>query len=297
MGGLEDPGGGALEPLQDAAGGAHVAAPSGLGTVAHGFCPALALAGIERLEEQHRFGGHPFSQACRGRLVVLPEAKQLATGGRMLAEGLDQGRSVAGVGARQWHQHPAGTPGRQQPVAHGTNDLWRQGFDEGKTAGDPAGMPAHLRGDPVLAEPMGELEFAQQGGLLKDIELAGAVAAKKLAKGLVGASGPDVGRERVEAGASGGLHPLVAVDEHPAAGLAGDHHDGQQLSLTYQRVGQADDLARPPDAGIGVNQIQKADLDGAYGDGRAHGSGVPNFSAKVSRVVSLQDGPLVKKSP
>jgi hypothetical protein len=53
-------------------------------------------------------------------------------------------------------------------------------------------MPAHLRGDPVLAEPMGELEFAQQGGLLKDIELAGAVAAKKLAKGLVGASGPDV---------------------------------------------------------------------------------------------------------
>ena len=107
---------------------------------------------------------------------------------------------------------------------------------------------------------------------------------------------PDVGYQRVDTGTPSGLDPLVAVNKHPSGMLAGHHHNGQQLTVTDQRVGHLRRLARALDAGMGIDQIQMDELEGVYGDGPGHGRVVSDVSGKVSRVISLQDGRLATKS-
>ena len=150
-------------------------------------------------------------------------------------------------------------------------------------------MPAHLRGNPVLAQPMGGFQLTQQGGLFEHVELSGTIAGQKLTQGILGTTRPYLGLQGIQTGPPGGGDPLVAVDEHKTGRRGGHHHNGQKLAAAHQRVGQVYDLPRPPDAGMGVSQIQVGDFNAAYGDGRGHRSALSDTPAKVPRVVSLQD--------
>lgn len=143
---------------------------------------------------------------------------------------------------------------------------------------------------------MGALQLLQQGGLLEDVELSGAVAGQKLADRVRGLAGPDVGPQRVQSRPPRGLDPLISVDEYKLAQLAGHDHDGQKLAVTQQRVGQVNNLARSLDAGVGVEQIQIDDLDVVYGDGLGHNPALPASALKVPRVISLQDGAFAQNS-
>ena len=106
---------------------------------------------------------------------------------------------------------------------------------------------------------------------------------------------PDVGLQRVQAGAPGGRNPLVTVDENPSGLGIGHHHNGQKLAVADQRVGQTGNLSGPSDAGMAIGKLQMDDLDGVYGDGPGHRLAVSDAPGKVPRVVSLQDGPLTIK--
>ena len=271
--------------------------PAPLGPVGDDPGAIIGLAGGQRFEEQDRFGDHFLARGPAGLLVVLPEVVQLAAGGRVVFDRLDQRPGMGAVGARQRHQHPAGTPARQVSGAYGLDRRRRQLLDECQTACHPARMPAHLRGNPVLAQPVGDLEFTQKGGLLEDVELTGTVGGQQPAQRFARASRPYLGLQGIQAGPAGGGDPLVAVDEHKTGRRGAHHHNGQKLAAAQQRVGQGDDLPRPPDAGMGVSQIQMGDFNAAYGDRGAHKPELTDFSAKVPRVVSLQDGPLAKNSP
>ena len=145
-------------------------------------------------------------------------------------------------------------------------------------------------GNLVLAEPMGDFQLTQKGGLLEHVKLPGAVAGQKLAEGILRRARPDVGLERIDTGTPGRLDPLVTVDEHKAGRGAGDHDDGQKLTAAHHRVGHLDDLPRPLDAGMSIGQIQMGDLNGVYGDDLGHVLAVADATAKVSRVISCKMG-------
>ena len=271
--------------------------PASLGPVGDDPGTIIDLTGGQRFEEQVRFGDHLLAHGPVGLLVVLPEVAELAAGGRVVFDRLQQRPGVGTVGARQRHQHPAGTPARKVPCTHGLDRQRRQLLDERQTPCHPTWMPPHLSGNSVLVHPMGALELAQHGRLFEHIELPGPVTGQKLTQGIGGTARPYLGPQRIQPGPPGSSNPLVAVDEHKSGRRGSHHHNGQKLTAAYQRIGQGDDLPRPLDAGMGVSQIQMGNFNAAYGDARGHRSGLTDFSAKVPRVVSLQDGPLVKKSP
>ena len=138
-------------------GSAHVPAPASFGSVTGLLIAEFGGFGGQRLEEQYRFVNHLLAQTPVGRLVVPEKRQELAACHRMALDGGHQCLGVLGVGARQRHQHPTGTPTREFARAHGPGGQLGQRFDQRQASGNPTRMPAHGRSDLVLAEPVGDL--------------------------------------------------------------------------------------------------------------------------------------------
>jgi hypothetical protein len=115
--------------------GAQISAPAPLGS--------LGLSSGQGFKEQARLGRHLLAHGPVGLLVVLPEAEQLAAAEGIVFNRRNQRLGMLGVGARQGHQHPAGTPAGQPPGAYGLQRRSGQLLDEQQPPADPARMPAH----------------------------------------------------------------------------------------------------------------------------------------------------------
>jgi hypothetical protein len=73
---------------------------------------------------------------------------------------------------------------------------------------------------------MGQLQLTQKRGLLQNIKLPRPVAGQQLAYRIGCTAGPNLRLQAVYACPSGGLHPLVAVDEYKT-GIFCHHHNRQ----------------------------------------------------------------------
>lgn len=220
---------------------------------------------------------------------MLPKAKQLTACGRLFADGRYQRLGMTAVGARQRNHNPGGTPAGKLACPHGRYGRFRQFIDDCQPASDPARMSTQPGRYLVLAELVSDFEFPQQRRLLKGIKLPGAVAGQKLTEGILSVAGPDCSLERVQAGAPGGIDPLVTVNEYKVRMLFGNHYDGDKLAVTHQRFGEISDAPRPSYAGMGIRELEMCNLNGCHGDGFGHGWVVSDVPAKVPRVISLQD--------
>jgi hypothetical protein len=111
-------------------GSAHVPAPALFRSVTGLLIAMLGGFGGQRFEEQDRLVNHLLTQTPVGRLVVPEKRQQLAACHRMAFDGGHQRLGVLGIGARQRHQHPAGTPTRKFARAYGPGGQFGQRFDE-----------------------------------------------------------------------------------------------------------------------------------------------------------------------